>query len=113
MAAFEDKLNHLVSEASKLGLNVDEGLLGKVAKGLGPALYNDDASLVSTSDPEEMARVKSNFLMKKLGLTDDKAMDDAIAEVSAQFGSSNRNKFRAIFYYLLVEHFGKAGEYNE
>ncbi|MBV6473879.1 MAG: hypothetical protein JPMHGGIA_02176 [Saprospiraceae bacterium] len=112
MGAFEDKIRFMTGEATKLGLRVDQALLEKVAKGLGPALYNDDASLVSTSDRDELKRVKENFLMGKLGLTDEAAMDVAIEEVTNQFGASNKNKHRALFYYLLVEKFGKGGMYN-
>lgn len=113
MSAFDDKLDFLLGEANKLGLNVNLDLFSKVAKGLGPSLYSDDASLVSSSDPDELNRVKTSFLMGKLGISDDKAMDDALEEVIAQFGSSNRFKYRAIFYYLLVEKFGKASIYGD
>lgn len=113
MSAFDDKLDFLLGEATKLGLNVNVGLFTKVAKGLGPSLYSDDAALVSSSDPEELNRVKTSFLNGKLGITDEQAIDDAMAEVIAQFGSSNRNKYRAIFYYLLVEKFGKASVYSD
>ena len=58
-------------------------------------------------------RVKTSFLNGKLGITDDQAIEEALAEVVAQFGSSNRNKYRAIFYYLLVEKFGKASVYGD
>lgn len=112
MSAFDDKLDFLLGEANKLGLNVNLDLFSKVAKGLGPSLYSDDASLVSSSDPDELNRVKTSFLMGKLGISDDKAMNAALEEVIAQFGSSNRYKYRAIFYYLLVEKFGKAAVYS-
>ncbi len=113
MSAFDEKLNYLLDEAGKLGLNVNPELFTKVVKGLGPSIYNEDASLVSTSDPDEMSRVKENFIQKKLGVTEDAAIKSAIEEVTAQFGSSNRSKHRAIFYYLLVERFGKASLYND
>ncbi|MCC6754073.1 MAG: DUF2853 family protein [Saprospiraceae bacterium] len=112
MGAFEDKVSFMMGEAAKLGLRVDQPLLEKVAKGLGPALYNDDASLVSTSDREELSRVKENFLRGKLGVNEEAAMDVAIEEVTNQFGASNKNKYRALFYYLLVEKFGKSGMYQ-
>lgn len=113
MSAFDDKLDFLLGEATKLGLNINLDLFSKVAKGLGPSLYSDDAALVSSSDPDEMNRVKTSFLNGKLGITDDQAIEEALAEVVAQFGSSNRNKYRAIFYYLLVEKFGKASVYGD
>jgi hypothetical protein len=51
-------------------------------------------------------RVKKNFLIGKLGLEDGPELDAAMQNVCEQMGSSNRNKFRAIFYYLLVKNLG-------
>ena len=90
----------------------DEAALTGVAKALGPSIYNADSSLVSSSDKEELDRVKKNFLIGKLGLEDNAELDAAIKEVVEKFGSSNRNKHRAIFYYLLAEKFGKLGNYK-
>jgi hypothetical protein len=92
--------------------NFDEEALKGIAKSLGPSIYNDDASLVSSSDKEELERVKKNFLIGKLELADSAELDSAITEVITKFGSSNRNKYRAIFYYLLAEKFGKLGNYK-
>jgi len=90
----------------------DVDLLKKVAKGLGPSIYNKDSSLVSTSDPAELTRVKENYLIKKLGLSDSGSLDTAIAEVGNAFGSGNRSKYRAVFYYLLCKKFGKESIYG-
>ncbi len=97
--------------ADKLGIAVDEGLLEAVAKGLGPSIYNADSSKVSCSDQTEMDRVKNNFLIKKLGMADSPELDAALKEVCEQMGTANRNKYRAIFYYLLVKKFGKESTY--
>ena len=86
-------------------------LITSVAKGLGPSIYNVDSSKVSGTDPEELARVKQNYLINKLGLSDGPELDVAIAEVMAQMGSSNRNKYRANVYALLCKKFGKEGIY--
>ena len=46
----------------------------------GIALQKRDPSLVSFADKEEVARVRTNFLRKKLGLTNsDAELDQAIA----------------------------------
>ncbi len=103
MSAFDEKIAEYLEQAKSLGISVDEDLLRKVAKGLGPSIYNDDSALVSSSDSEELARVKNNFLIGKLGLADGPGLDEAISEVIDTFGSSNRNKTRALFYYLLVK----------
>lgn len=112
MSKFEEAMETYKAEMKKLGVSVDEDLLTKVAKGLGPSIYNRDASLVSSTDVEELNRVKENFLIKKLGLSDGDNLDEAIKEVVDTFGSSNRNKHRAIFYYLLTKKFNKEAIYN-
>jgi Protein of unknown function (DUF2853) len=86
---------------------VDEDMLKKVAKSLGPSIYLGDASLVSCSDQTELDRVKNNFLIKKLSLADGAELDTAIKGVCDQLGSSNKSKHRAVFYYLLAVRFGK------
>ena len=92
----------------KLGIKkVDDDLLRAAAKACGPALYKADASTVSSGDAEELERVKKNFLIKKLGLKDSPKLDEAIQKVVGIFGSSNRQKYRAIFYYLLIQEFKK------
>jgi hypothetical protein len=91
--------------------DIDSDLLTKVAKGLGPSIYNADASMVSCSDQEELDRVKNNFLIKKLGLEDNPTLDEAIKDICETMGKSNRNKHRAAFYYLLVQKFDKASIY--
>ncbi len=91
---------------------VDMALLRGVAKACGPSLYKADASKVSTSDPKELKTVRKNFLVKKLGLKDTDKLDDAIMEVGAQFGKGNRNKYRAMYYYLLAKKFRKASMFK-
>lgn len=86
---------------------IDEDFLKATAKGLGPSIYLADASKVSCSDKDELDRVKKNYLIKKLGLKDGPKLDDAIKAVCNQMGSSNRNKYRVAFYYLLSENLGK------
>ncbi|WP_103068437.1 DUF2853 family protein [Aquimarina sediminis] len=96
----------------KIGQTPDMDLLTKVTIGCGPAIYNADAATVSGTDPKELDTVKQNFLIKKLGLADGPKLDEAIASVIDKYGKSNRNKYRAVVYYLLTQHFGKEAAYN-
>lgn len=96
----------------KCGVNPDMDLLTKVTIGCGPSIYNADASTVSGSDPAELQTVKKNFLIKKLGLKDSGALDQAIDKVMDTYGRSNRNKYRAVVYYLLTKEFGKESVYK-
>ena len=96
----------------KCGVNPDMNLLTKVAIGLGPSIYNADSSTVSGSDAKELATVKNNFLIKKLGLKDGPELDKAIDSVIEAYGRSNRSKYRVVVYYLLAKHFKKEGVYK-
>ena len=95
----------------KLGVSPDMDLLTKVVIGCGPSIYNADAETIASSDKEEVERVKINYLMKKLGLPDSPELMAAIQDVLAKYGSGNRNKYRAVVYYMLCVHFGKQGIY--
>lgn len=97
---------------NKCGMTPDMELLTKVTIGCGPAIYNDDASTVASSQPSELETVKKNFLIGKLGLADGPELDEGIAGAVSTYGSSERNKYRAVFYYLLVKHFGKESVYG-
>lgn len=96
----------------KCGVNADMDLLTKVTIGCGPSIYNADAATVSATDPNEVATVKNNFLIKKLGLKDGPELDEAIDSVMETYGKSNRNKYRAVVYYLLTTHFKKEAVYK-
>jgi len=112
MSKLDEKIASYTSNAGDLGLGLSEELIAKVTKGLGPSIYKKDAETVSCSDDSELARVRENFLKKKLGLTDsDSDLDAAIKEVCQKMGSSNRNKYRALFYALLVEKYNKQSIY--
>jgi len=97
---------------TKFGETPDMDFLNKVTVGLGPAIYNLDASKVSGSDAKELETVKNNFLIKKLGLSDGPELMDAIAAVIAKYGQSEKNKYRAVIYYQLAKHFGKESVYQ-
>ena len=96
----------------KFGTSPDMDLLKKVTIGCGPAIYNKDASTVSGSDKAELATVKNNYLIKKLGLKDSSDLDDAIATVMEKYGKSNPSKYRAVVYYMLCNHFKKSSVYK-
>ena len=95
----------------KCGLTPDMDLLTKVTVGCGPSIYNADSSTVSGSDVKELATVKNNFLIKKLGLSDSQDLDKAIDVVIEKYGRSNKSKYRAVVYYLLTVHFNKQSVY--
>ena len=111
MSAFDDAMTLYKEQVATLGLGISDDLLTKVAKGLGPSIYNADSSKVSGSDPDEIARVKNNYLIKKLGLADGPELDAAIDATMEKMGKSNRSKYRAVAYAYLCVHFGKQEVY--
>lgn len=96
----------------KCKVNPDMDLLTKVTIGCGPSIYNADAATVSGSDPSELQTVKKNFLIGKLGLSDGPNLDKGIDAIMELYGKSNRNKYRAVVYYLLTKHFKKEAAYK-
>ncbi|WP_095587837.1 DUF2853 family protein [Actibacterium ureilyticum] len=97
---------------TKCGMEPDMDLLTKVTIGCGPSIYNADASTVAASQDGELETVKSNFLVKKLGLADGPQLMEAINSVIETYGRSERNKYRAVIYYMLTKHFGKESVYG-
>lgn len=112
MSKFDDALELYKSSMSEIGLPApDDALLTSVTKGLGPSIYLADASKVSCSEKSETDRLKNNFLIGKLGCTDGENLDVAIKTVCDLMGSSNKSKYRAVFYYLLVKQLGLESKY--
>ena len=97
---------------NKCNMEPDMNLLTKVTIGCGPSIYNADASTVAASQDSELETVKKNFLVKKLGLTDSPELMDAIQSVIEVYGRSERNKYRAVIYYMLTKKFGKESIYS-
>jgi hypothetical protein len=97
---------------TKCKMEPDMALLTKVTIGCGPAIYSADSETVAASDSAELERVKASFLIKKLGLPAGPALDEALKAVIQTYGQSERNKYRAVIYYMLTKHFGKEKVYG-
>lgn len=97
---------------TKCRIEPDMALLTKVTIGCGPAIYNADSSTVAGTETWELETIKTNFLIKKLGLADGPKLMEAIRAVIDTYGKSDSNKYRAVIYYMLVKHFGKDGVYG-
>lgn len=113
MSKRDDLIVKYKEQLEKAGVKVNDELLTKVTIGCGPSIYNRDAASVACGQESELATVKNNYLIKKLGLKDDAKLDVAIQEVCKEIGTSVRNKYRAVFYYMLCVKFDKASVYNK
>jgi hypothetical protein len=94
---------------TKCGMTPDIDLL---TNGCGPSIYNADAQTVASSQESELELVKNNFLIKKLGLADSPELMAGINKAVETYGKSERNKYRAVIYYMLTKQFGKESVYG-
>lgn len=98
MASIEKHQEAVAKYASK----VDKGLLEAMTKTYRLVLSKKDSESVACGDPEELKRIRQNFLKKKLGRTEtDEKLDKAIKDVCEKMKDS-RAKSRLAFYYLLA-----------
>ena len=97
------------ADVKKYAANADDAAIAGIVRYCGIALRNRDSSLVSFSDKTEIDRVRTNFLQKKLGLTQaDSVLDAAISKVGAAM-KADRTKNRVTVYYLLAAEFKQLG----
>ncbi|KQY27011.1 DUF2853 family protein [Rhizobium sp. Root482] len=94
-----------LADVQKYDSGADQAVVSKIVKHLGIALRNRDSSLVSASDPAELARVKEKWCGKKLGVTGADA--DAAIDAAAKAMAADRSKSRVTFYYLVAKNLGK------
>ena len=112
MSKLDEKIEHYIAASKELGLDLSDDLISKVTAGLGPSIYKQDAETVSCSDSAELDTVKKNFLENKLAFMQMmQRLDAAIKRVCEAMGTSNRHKYRALFYALLTKEFGKESVY--
>lgn len=99
-------------DVKKYAPQADAKAIAGIVRYCGIALQNKDSSLVSFSDKDEIARVRENFLKKKLGLTSSDAdLDKAVGAVAATM-KDDRTKNRVTVYYLLADRFGKLATFG-
>ncbi|RTZ61588.1 MAG: DUF2853 domain-containing protein [Gammaproteobacteria bacterium] len=102
-----------VADVKKYTSKVDENALNNLLKNYRLVLSKKETATVACSQPSELDTVRNNFLKKKLGLSkSDDELNAAIKEICEKMGTSNRNKSRATFYYLLAEKFGKLSVFS-
>lgn len=110
VSKFDEKVAAYEASLEKIDKGGDKELLRKVAKGLGPSIYNNDSNKVACSDKAELKRVVDNFCKKKLGMTDEAKAMEAVQSVCKQY--VDRSKHRAVFYYLVVKELGMESHYG-
>ncbi|KIT15460.1 DUF2853 family protein [Jannaschia aquimarina] len=112
MSKLDEKVGKYIQVVKDKGVDLDTDLLRKVTQACGPSIYNADSETIAASQPGEIETVKNNFLIKKLGLSEGPKLDEGLDAVLDQYGRSDRNKYRAVIYYMLTKHFGKEAVYG-
>ncbi|HJV60703.1 MAG TPA: DUF2853 family protein [Albitalea sp.] len=97
-----------LADIRKYTANVNEGAVAAIVKYCGIALQRADSSLVASTDPTELARVRDGYAAKRLGLSAE-AADAAIKTVVEKMKGAP-HKSRVTFYYLLAEASGTLGK---
>lgn len=92
--------------------NADETAIEGLLKTYRLVMSSQDSAYVAFSDKDEVATVKTNFLQKKLGLTESDAVLDAALDEVKETMKADRTKSRITVYYLLAEKFGKLGLFH-
>jgi len=112
MSKLDEKIALYQEEAKKLNLGLSDEYIANISKSLGPAIYRADTEIVACGDKSELDRIRNNYLKKKLGLEEpNEVLDEMIKRVCEKLGTSNRRKYRALFYGLLAKEAGKESIY--
>jgi len=100
MATKIEKIALYSEEVKKFDTNPDFELLEKIVGLLWPSIFKKDSETVACTDEVELERVKESSVVEKLWLN---PTSEDLKNVCEKMGTSNRNKYRAIFYYLLAK----------
>jgi len=99
-----------LDDVKRYAAGADEKAVAGIIKHLGIALKSKDASLVSCSSKDELARVRDSWCKKKLGLSSSDADLDKMIKDVCETMKGDQRKNRVTFYYLLAEKCGKVGD---
>lgn len=111
VSKFDEAMDASKAQMQSCNIDCNEDLLKSVTKALGPSIYNKDSNLVAAGDDKEVANIKKRFIAGKLGVEGPEA-DAAINHAIEKIGSSNRQKLRPVFYYLIVTYLNKESVYS-
>jgi hypothetical protein len=92
---------------AKYASNLNTAALDGMARNYALVLSNNDSQYVACGDDAERATVRTNFLKKKLGLTNSDADLDAAIDGICATMKEDRFKSRLAMYYLLADKYGK------
>lgn len=92
---------------AKYAPKLHQAALDGMARNYALVLSSKDSQYVACGDDTERATVRTNFLKKKLALTNADAELDAAIEAVCVVMKEDRFKSRLAMYYLLADKYGK------
>ena len=93
-------------DVAKYVKKIDNNLFDALYKIYAGVVARKDARLVAAKDPEEVKRVKRNFIKGKLGITGEKA-DKAFDNVMKTLAGTRQKNRLTVYYLLTIELKGK------
>lgn len=87
-------------QKSNISDQVDNNIIEQLIKSLGPGIYNLGLQ-VSLTDKEELQRIKKNFIIGRLGLSNEEA-NHIINQIKDNL-KKKKNIYAVIFYYKIIE----------
>lgn len=112
MTEEKQKLINLYKQTlvEKIGVEVDDLLLEKIVNRLGPSIFDANSSLVASTKSQELDRVKKKWLVDTLNFDYEDDLDGIINQAVEKYGRSEKNKHRAVLYYLITTQQSKEDE---
>jgi Protein of unknown function (DUF2853) len=93
--------------AAKYAPKLNSAALDGMARTYALVLSNKDSQYVACGDDAERVTVRTNFLKKKLALTNSDADLDAAIDAVCATMKEDRFKSRLAMYYMLADKYGK------
>lgn len=97
-------MNEYLADIKKYDANPDEAAVERLVQRLALVMRDRDASMVATSDMEELKRVEKNWAQDKLGF--DEVQSKSAVKTVAELLKGDRTKNRVTFYYLVAKELG-------
>lgn len=90
IATLDKHHQELVDEANKYTLVDDKKLFSKIVISVGPSIFLDDSKDILGQ--KELQRIKDNFLVKKLKLSEDEDLENKFKVITQEFVVSGFKK---------------------
>ena len=101
--------NYLIKSDDIFVINLDKTLILRDGTDY---FISNFKNIYNNIKSNKISNATAQNLIKKLGMKDSADLDAGIAIVMETYGKSDRNKYRAVVYYMLTKHFKKEAVYS-